>query len=70
MVETNPQNVDESNWNLFTARWNLPTAAKNCGMTQREMKMTFREFLKSHPPVPRSEQLLFMYSYGNLSDRQ
>ena len=26
--KTTPQNVEESNQNLFTARWNLPTAAR------------------------------------------
>ena len=49
--KTTPQNVEESNQNLFTARWNLPTAARHCGMSEKEMKMTFWEFLKYNKPT-------------------
>lgn len=50
-VKTTPENVKESNENLFTSKWNLPQAAKNCGMSDKEMKLTFFEFLKYNPPT-------------------
>ena len=49
-VKTTPQNVRESNENLFRAKWNLPQAAKHCGMSQKEMKLTFFEYLKYNKP--------------------
>lgn len=59
-VTTTPENVEESNFGLFTARFNIPQAALHCGMTQREMKMVFREFLKTHPPTYGNEQQLIL----------
>ena len=48
-VKTTPENVKESNDNLFRAKWNLPQAAEHCGMSQKEMKLTFFEYLKYNP---------------------
>jgi hypothetical protein len=49
-VKSTPQNVKESNENLFRSTWNLPQAAKHCGMSNKEMKLIFFEYLKYNYP--------------------